>query len=138
MKRTLILLSLVVLTGCPGIKDSVPRTEKSDVTLRDGHVCVTVQPHKDEKIEAISIYRIKLPDDRKYTFFSPAESIDASQCLPNSGYVFEQHVAYHYSAKLTSSRRKQTGEWPVSREFAVEFLLHDSNGKVTIEELNGR
>ncbi|MEG3131311.1 hypothetical protein SC171_15735 [Pantoea cypripedii] len=134
MKRIFILLTVLVLTGCPGIKDRIPLSEKAGVTLKDDHVCVTVQPLNDEKLEAISIYRVDHPDDRKSIFFSPPESIESARCVPDNGYIFEENVTYHFSTKLTSAARERAREWPFSREFAVEFRLTSSNGKVTIEE----
>jgi uncharacterized protein YceK len=137
MKRIFILLTVLVLTGCPGIRDRIPLSEKAGVTLKGDHVCVTVQPLNDEKLEAISVYKVDLPDDRKNIFFSPPESIDNARCVPDNGYIFEENVVYHFSAKLTSAARERAGEWPFSREFAVEFRLGASNGKVTIEEPGG-
>ncbi|WP_208715870.1 putative T6SS immunity periplasmic lipoprotein [Pantoea cypripedii] len=134
MKRIPVLIASLVLTGCPGIRDRIPLSEKAGVTLKGDHVCVTVQPRNDEKLEAISIYKVDLPDDRKNIFFSPPESIDAARCVPDNGYIFEENITYYFSTKLTSAARERAGEWPFSREFAVEFRLRSSNGKVTIEE----
>ncbi|WP_420851464.1 putative T6SS immunity periplasmic lipoprotein [Pantoea cypripedii] len=68
MKRISVFSASLLLTGCPGIKDRIPLSEKAGVTLKDDHVCVTVQPLHDEKLEAISIYRVDHPDDRKSVF----------------------------------------------------------------------
>ena len=48
--------------------DQAPKTYPANVTFQNGSVCVTVTPEKDEKLEAISVYRLDSGNDRKPYF----------------------------------------------------------------------
>jgi hypothetical protein len=135
MKWILLMISTLLLSGCPGTRDCIPSTEKADVILQKNEVCVRVQPHDDEKLEAISIYRLSQSEERTTRFFSPMMSVNATTCLPNNEFVYEDNVAYHYSAKLTSAKKQSAQEWSFSREFEVEFRVKKSDGKMQIETL---
>lgn len=137
MKRILItVLPVAVLTGCPGYRDEVPGVETGEILLRQGQVCMTVLPKGDEKLAAISVYRQDKPDETRLFFFNPPESIRAGQCVPTNGYTFTADVTYRFSAKLISPQREQTGKWPFSREFSVEFKLKENQGQQVMQIIN--
>lgn len=129
MKRILLLSLVITLTGCPGYRDSIPVTETANIRIVQGNVCVTVLPKADERLEAISIYRLDQPDKRTTAFFKPTLTLRSGDCIPVNGYVFAENVAYHFSVKLLSSQKEQAGQWPFSRELAAEFVLQPQHGQ---------
>ena len=137
MKRILIiLLPVAVLAGCPGYRDKIPEVETTEILLRQGQVCMTVLPNGDEKLAAISVYSPVKPDETRLFFFNPTDSIRAEQCVPTNGYAFSEDVTYRFSAKLISPQREQTGKWPFSREFSVEFKLKGNQGQQVMQIIN--
>lgn len=137
MKRILIILSPALLTGCPSWGDRVPENYPADVTLRNGEVCVTVTPQGDEKLEAISVYRLGDADKREITFFDKLIDISPNQCIPNQGYIFTEGPHYYFSVKLTSPEKSKAGNFPFSRNFVAEFSLEKVNNQLQVVPVSG-
>ncbi|WP_136164617.1 putative T6SS immunity periplasmic lipoprotein [Brenneria corticis] len=133
MRRIFIGLSALLLAGCPSLGDRAPVDYPAHVSIRDGGVCVTVMPEADEKLEAISIYRLDETEKRKITFFDTLQPISPNQCVPAQGYVFTEGQQYHFSAKLTSKKKSAAGDFPFSREFITEFSLKKINNNLHVD-----
>ncbi|WP_405051243.1 putative T6SS immunity periplasmic lipoprotein [Serratia nevei] len=63
-----------LLAGCPSIGDRIPVDYPATACLREGKVCITVQPQGDEKLTGISIYRLDDAQSRTFKFFDPLRS----------------------------------------------------------------
>ncbi|OKP49296.1 hypothetical protein A8A12_14245 [Serratia marcescens] len=123
MKRIFPLTFPFLLASCPSVGDRIPVDYPATANLREGKVCITVQPQGDEKLVGISIYRLDEAQNRTFKFFEPQRDIAPNQCVPDEGYVFMPGQQYHFSAKLLSHNKQQAGEFPSAREFVAEFAL---------------
>ncbi|WP_372242290.1 putative T6SS immunity periplasmic lipoprotein [Serratia marcescens] len=123
MKRIFPLTFPFLLAGCPSVGDRIPVDYPATASLREGQVCITVQPQGDEKLAGISIYRLDEAQSRTFKFFEPLRYIAPHQCVPDEGYVFTPGQQYHFSAKLVSIKKQQAGDFPSAREFVAEFAL---------------
>lgn len=75
MKRIFPLAFPFLLVGCPSIGDRIPVDYPATANLREGKVCITVQPQGDEKLAGISIYRLDEAQNRTFKFFEPLRDI---------------------------------------------------------------
>jgi len=135
MKRIFPLTFPLLLAGCPSIGDRIPVDYPATAGLREGKVCITVQPQGDEKLAGISIYRLDEAQSRTFKFFEPLRDIAPNQCVPDEGYVFAPGQQYHFSVKLLSPKKLQAGDFPSAREFVTTFALSQVNGALQIEAL---
>jgi hypothetical protein len=135
MKRIFPLAFPFLLAGCPSIGDRIPVDYPATASLREGKVCITVQPQGDEKLAGISIYRLDEAQKRTFKFFEPLRDIAPNQCVPDEGYVFAPGQQYHFSVKLLSPKKLQAGDFPSAREFVTTFALSQVNGALQIEAL---
>ncbi|MEL5349223.1 hypothetical protein PTR25_05470 [Serratia nevei] len=135
MKRIFPLTFPFLLAGCPSIGDRIPVDYPATASLREGKVCITVQPQGDEKLAGISIYRLDEAQNRTFKFFEPLRDIAPNQCVPDEGYVFTPGQQYHFSAKLLSHNKQQAGEFPSAREFVAEFALQQAGTKLRLMPL---
>jgi hypothetical protein len=135
MKRIFPLAFPFLLAGCPSIGDRIPVDYPATAGLREGKVCITVQPQGDEKLAGISIYRLDEAQSRTFKFFEPLRDIAPNQCVPDGGYVFAPGQQYHFSVKLLSPKKLQAGDFPSAREFVTTFALSQVNGALQIEAL---
>ncbi len=85
MKRIFPLAFPFLLAGCPSIGDRIPVDYPATASLREGKVCITVQPQGDEKLAGISIYRLDEAQSRTFKFFDPLRDIAPNQCVPDEG-----------------------------------------------------
>lgn len=129
MKRIFPLTFPFLLAGCPSIGDRIPVDYPATASLREGKVCLTVQPQGDEKLAGISIYRLDEAQSRTFKFFEPLRDVAPNQCIPDEGYVFTPGQQYLFSAKLVSQKKQQAGEFPSAREFVAEFALQQAGNK---------
>ncbi|HGM5270106.1 putative T6SS immunity periplasmic lipoprotein [Serratia nevei] len=136
MKRIFPLTFPFLLAGCPSIGDRVPVDYSATAGVREGKVCITVQPQGDEKLAGISIYRLDEAQSRAFKFFEPLRDIAPSQCVPDEGYVFTPGQQYHFSAKLVSQKKQQAGEFPSAREFVAEFALQQAATELRLVALH--
>ncbi|MGK0686408.1 putative T6SS immunity periplasmic lipoprotein [Serratia marcescens] len=123
MKRIFPLAFPFLFAGCPSIGDRIPVDYPATASLREGKVCITVQPQGDEKLAGIAIYRLDEAQNRTFKFFDPLRDVAPNQCVPDEGYVFTPGQQYHFSVKLDSQKKQQAGEFPSAREFVAEFAL---------------
>ncbi|BEM07166.1 MULTISPECIES: putative T6SS immunity periplasmic lipoprotein [Serratia] len=135
MKRIFPLAFPFLLVGCPSIGDRIPVDYPATANLREGKVCITVQPQGDEKLAGISIYRLDEAQNRTFKFFEPLRDIAPHQCVPDEGYVFTPGQQYHFSAKLVSQKKQQAGEFPSAREFVAEFALQQAATELRLVSL---
>lgn len=135
MKRIFPLAFPFLLAGCPSIGDRIPVDYPATANLREGKVCITVQPQGDEKLVGISIYRLDEAQNRTFKFFEPLRDIAPNQCVPDEGYVFTPGKQYHFSAKLDSLKKQQAGEFPSAREFVAEFVVQQEGNQLRLESL---
>ena len=134
MKRIFTLAFPFLLAGCPSIGNRVPVDYSATAGVREGKVCITVQPQGDEKLAGISIYRLM----RRRAARSNSSSrcgYRPNQCVPDEGYVFTPGQQYHFSAKLLSHNKQQAGEFPSAREFVAEFALQQAGTKLRLMPL---
>ncbi|MEB5613224.1 putative T6SS immunity periplasmic lipoprotein [Serratia marcescens] len=124
-----------LLAGCPSIGDRIPVDYPATANLREGKVCITVQPQGDEKLAGISIYRLDEAQNRTFKFFEPLRDVAPNQCVPDEGYVFTPGQQYHFSAKLVSIKKQQAGEFPSAREFVAEFVVQQEGNQLRLEAL---
>lgn len=75
MKRIFTLAFPFLLAGCPSIGNRVPVDYSATAGVREGKVCITVQPQGDEKLAGISIYRLDEAQSRAFKFFEPLRDI---------------------------------------------------------------
>ncbi|BEM16802.1 hypothetical protein I5Q96_07805 [Serratia marcescens] len=135
MKRIFPLTFPFLLAGCPSIGDRIPVDYPATAGLREGKVCITVQPLGDEKLAGISIYRLDEAQSRTFKFFDPLRDVAPNQCVPDEGYVFTPGQQYHFSAKLVSLNKQQAGEFPSAREFVAEFAVRQEGNQLRLEVL---
>ncbi|WP_421105632.1 putative T6SS immunity periplasmic lipoprotein [Serratia marcescens] len=124
-----------MLAGCPSVGDRIPVDYPATASLREGKVCLTVQPQGDEKLAGISIYRLDEAQNRTFKFFEPLRDIASNQCVPDEGYVFTSGQQYHFSVKLVSIKKQQAGEFPSAREFVAEFVVLQEGNQLRLEAL---
>jgi hypothetical protein len=135
MKRIFPLAFPFLLAGCPSIGDRIPVDYPATAGLREGKVCITVQPQGNEKLAGISIYRLDEAQSRTFKFFDPLRGIAPNQCVPDEGYVFTPGQQYHFSTKLVSIKKQQVGEFPSAREFVAEFTVRQVGNQLQLEAL---
>ncbi|HGM6665494.1 TPA: putative T6SS immunity periplasmic lipoprotein [Serratia marcescens] len=136
MKRIFPLAFPFLLVGCPSIGERIPVDYPATANLREGKVCITVQPQGDEKLAGISIYRLDEAQNRTFKFFEPLRDIAPHQCVPDEGYVFTPGQQYHFSVKLVSQKKEQAGEFPSAREFVAEFVMQQEGNQLRLEALD--
>ncbi|HFD2078911.1 hypothetical protein NL402_14830 [Serratia marcescens] len=135
MERIFPLAFPFLLAGCPSIGERIPVDYPATAGLREGKVCITVQPQGDEKLAGISIYRLDEVQNRTFKFFDPLRDVVPNQCVPDEGYVFTPGQQYHFSAKLVSLNKQQAGEFPSAREFVAEFVVQQEGNQLRLEAL---
>ncbi|HFF8947465.1 putative T6SS immunity periplasmic lipoprotein [Serratia marcescens] len=135
MKRIFPLAFPFLLASCPSIGDRIPVDYPATASLREGKVCITVQPQGDEKLAGISIYRLDDAQSRTFKFFDPLRDVAPNQCVPDEGYVFTPGQQYHFSVKLVSQKKEQAGEFPSAREFVAEFVVQQEGNQLRLEAL---
>ncbi|HIE1061094.1 TPA: putative T6SS immunity periplasmic lipoprotein [Serratia marcescens] len=135
MKRIFPLAFPFLLAGCPSIGDRIPVDNPATASLREGKVCITVQPQGDEKLAGISIYRLDEAQSRTFKFFEPLRDVAPNQCVPDEGCVFTPGQQYHFSVKLVSQKKEHAGEFPSAREFVAEFVVLQEGNQLRLEAL---
>ncbi|HGE8303025.1 TPA: putative T6SS immunity periplasmic lipoprotein [Serratia marcescens] len=135
MKRIFPLTFPFLLAGCPSVGDRIPVDYPATANLREGKVCITVQPQGDEKLAGISIYRLDEAQNRTFKFFDPLRDVAPNQCVPDEGYVFTPGQQYHFSVKLVSQKKQHAGDFPSAREFVAEFALQQAGNKLRLMPL---
>lgn len=135
MKWILLTLVSFFLTGCPSPADRAPATYDASATLHGSDVCITVTAEGDEKLEAITIYKLDEPENREIKFLTHLYAVTPNQCLPNMNYIFTENNSYHVSVKLTSTEKYNKRDVHYSRVFVTEFSLKKTNGNLQIINL---
>ncbi|BEN76398.1 putative T6SS immunity periplasmic lipoprotein [Serratia sp. CY81166] len=136
MKRIFPLAFPFLLAGCPSIGDRIPVDYPATASLREGKVCIIVQPQGDEKLAGISVYQLDNAQSRTFKFFDPLRDVAPNQCVPDEGYVFTPGQQYHFSVKLVSQKKEQAGELPSAREFVAEFVMQQEGEQLRLEALD--
>jgi hypothetical protein len=104
--RFLVIIFLFVITGCPGVGDTVHPDEEAKVSMSGGIICLTVTNAEDYQPTIIAINPRGRPTKQQEFTDNPNLTVRSGQlCIPPSFYQF-----------------------PNEGEFIIEFVL-DSNKK---------
>jgi hypothetical protein len=116
----LLLISLPMLTGCPGIGDRVDPDEESTVTKMGDNVCFSVSDAEDYQPVSIAIDpRGTRFRDRDITFDPPLHVENDLLCIPPSFYRFPDKGIRIISFVLNSKRHRDSARRMVA---GVEML----------------
>jgi hypothetical protein len=103
----LLLVSLVIMTGCPGSGDRLRPDEEATVTRVGESLCFGVPEAEDYQPADIAINPRGTPFKEEHIIFSPALSVtDGQLCVPPSFYTFPDKGQIIVSYVLTSKRHK--------------------------------
>lgn len=101
MNKILVLIALLLLTGCPRQGDRATPRVSTTATIKDNHVCITSKMNAGNKITAIQIYSdtgdkfIKQFDDKPLY-------ISKGECLPVFNYTFSPETHYSVAYDITT------------------------------------
>ena len=105
----LILLSLALLTGCPGSGDALRPDEISVSSTKGDSVCFSVPESEDYQPVTISIEpRGTRFRDREITFDPKLRVVNNLLCIPPSFYLFPDKGQFIISYVLRSKRHEDT------------------------------
>ena len=134
MEKLIFILAVFFLSGCPGPRDSFPRTWPAQVTIKSNQLCVTVRPEGDEKLRSIMIYELADMANQKYFKASPY-TVHADECLNVAAYPFRLDTAYVVSVTLTSEKKRQRAYYQSARGFIAHFRLTEGAYGLQVEEV---
>lgn len=104
---TLLLISLITLTGCPGSGDRLRPDEEATVTRAGTSLCFGVPDAEDYQPANIAINTRGTEFKEREITFSPALSVtDGQLCVPSSFYAFPDKGQFIVSYVLTSKRHE--------------------------------
>ena len=107
--RHAFLLSLTVLTGCPGHGDYIRPDEITTVSTRGDNVCFSVPEPEDYQPVSISIVpRGTRFRERQITFDPTLRIVNAQLCIPPSFHHFPDKGQFIVRYVLHSERHKDT------------------------------
>lgn len=107
--RSAFLLSLTLLTGCPGRGDYLSPDEIATVSTRGDNVCFSVPEPEDYQPVSISIDpRGTRSRDRQITFDPPLHILNSQLCIPPSFHNFPDKGQFVVRFVLHSERHQDT------------------------------
>lgn len=107
LSSALFLVSLVMLTGCPGTGDRLRPDEEAIVTQGGGDLCFGVPDAGDYQPANIAINPRGTEFRAREIIFSPALYVtDGLLCIPSSFYAFPDKGQFIVSYVLKSKRHK--------------------------------
>ncbi|UNK27715.1 hypothetical protein MNO11_23460 [Serratia plymuthica] len=124
-----------LLAGCPSVGDRIPVNYVATVSVRGSTLCVTMESEDDERLEGISIYLLDEAQNRALKYFDPLREITPNQYVPTQGYVFTPEQNYHFSVKLTSSKKDKAEIFPFTRELVTEFSVQQVGNQLRVATL---
>ena len=91
--KKIIILTLFLLTGCPGPGDRFTPRTATTVVLKDNNVCALSIMKPGEKLTAVEIYSSK-DKPLLIRFYDNPLSVPQGRCLPLFGATFEYGNEY--------------------------------------------
>lgn len=124
--RYAFVLSLTLLTGCPGHGDSLRPDEITTVSIRGDNVCFSVPEPEDYQPVSISIDpRGTRFRDRKITFDPPLRVVNSHLCIPPSFHHFSDKGQFIVRYVLHSERHKNTPRSMVAGVEIADECIND-------------
>jgi len=100
------LISVFILTGCPGIGDRIQPSEEARVSMQAGSICFWVSDVKDREVAHIAINPRETPFRQQSVIFSPdLKLLDGQLCLPPSFYDFPSEGKFIVEYVLASKEK---------------------------------
>jgi len=124
MKNIISILSIIMLTGCPGdrLDTRYKPNETASVSLSDQGICLQVSDPRNYQPEIITISSRDTPIKERWYKYKPNLAVDnGTLCIPSSFYQFPTKGQFIVNYILTS----QTKNTP-PRHVVVGFEI--SNG----------
>ncbi|ALB70158.1 hypothetical protein VG539_002875 [Cronobacter muytjensii] len=126
------LLSVFLLSGCPGAGDRLTPSETTTVTLVSQNVCFSVPDAQDYWPSIIIIAPRNTPPKERWYREKPALNVkDGQLCLPPSFYTFKTQTPYIVEYVLLPGAKNSS---EASRHVVAGFEL--TNGNIRALALN--
>lgn len=134
MHKLFLVISIFLISGCPGPGHYPNPDYPAQVTIRDDKPCVTVQPEGDEEVYAIHIYEMA-GMAREKLFMPISYVIRADECLNIAAYPFRLDTAYVVVTNLVSEKKYKRRIYPAGKRFITRFRLTEGAHGVQVEEV---
>lgn len=108
MNKTLWLIPLFLLTGCPGPGDRMVKKIPAEVTTKENHLCITYAVKPGDRITSLQIGSES--GETWYEVFNDKPVLPRSgECLPTWNYPFAKSKTYtlFYGLSNDSQPHKQ-------------------------------
>jgi hypothetical protein len=118
MKKSMLLASVILLTGCPGPGDRMVDRESTTALIKENHVCVVSPLKPQERITAIQINSDKSVPFHK-TFDDKPVYVPKGECLPVFGFKFTPGERYSFAYDVQSDKSEShlvTAEFSYPKE----------------------